>query len=50
MYFHPSWVKKIGLFCLLGLLYLLLPEYAQKLVGCFAVGWMFVDISEKVFN
>ena len=48
MYFHPTWIKKICLFLALAILYALLPENIQKLIGCFAVGWMLVEIADKV--
>ena len=50
MYFHPTWTKKICLFLALAILYALLPANIQQLIGCFAVGWMLVDISDKIFN
>jgi len=50
MWYQNIWTKKIGLFLVLALLYSLLPATIQQLVGCFAVGWMFVDIADKVFN
>ena len=50
MYFHPVWTKKIALFLALAVLYAVLPTNIQQLIGCFAVGWMLVDISSKIFD
>jgi len=50
MWYQNIWVKKTVLFLVLAVLYTLLPTTIQQLVGCFAVGWMFVDIADKVFN
>ena len=47
MYFHPIWTKKILLFLVLAIFYALLPANIQQRIGCFAVGWMFVDIADK---
>ena len=47
MYFHPIWTKKILLFLVLAVLYALLPADIRQMIGCFAVGWMFVDIADK---
>ena len=47
MYFHPIWTKKILLFLVLAVLYALLPANIREMIGCFAVGWMFVDIADK---
>ena len=47
MYFHPIWTKKICLFLALAILYALLPANIREMIGCFAVGWMFVDIADK---
>ena len=47
MYFHPTWTKKIALFLVLAVLYALLPANIREMIGCFAVGWMFVDIADK---
>lgn len=48
--FFNSWYKKIALFLALAVLYAILPQAIQQLIGCFAVGWMLVDISDKVFD
>lgn len=50
MWYQNIWTKKIGLFLALAVLYALLPENIRQVVGCFAVGWMLVDISDKIFN
>jgi len=50
MYFNPIWAKKICLFLALALIYALLPATIQQVVGCFATGWMLVDLADKIFN
>ena len=48
--FYKSWYKKIGLFIALLVLYTLIPFEAQRLIGCFAVGWMLMEICDKVID
>ena len=50
MYFHPTWTKKILFFLALAVLYVLLPKDISQVVGCFAVGWMLVDLADKLFD
>ena len=47
MVFTKLWLKKTALFLVLGVLYVLLPKDVQQMIGCFAVGWMLVDIADK---
>jgi len=50
MWYQNLWLKKTALFLVLGALYLLLPANVQQMIGCFAVGWMLVDVADKIFN
>ena len=50
MWYQNIWTKKIGLFLSLAVLYALSPANIQEFIGCFAVGWMLVDISSKIFD
>ena len=50
MWYQNVWTKKICLFLSLAVLYALSPENIKQLIGCFAVGWMLVDISSKIFD
>lgn len=51
MIFANVWLKKTIVFVLALLVYLfVLPAGVQQALGCFAVGWMLVDIVDKVFN
>ena len=50
MWYQNLWLKKMFLFAVLVVLYTLLPLDIQRLIGCFAVGWMLVDITDKIFN
>jgi hypothetical protein len=50
MWYQNIWLKKTGLFLALAVLYALSPVNVQQLIGCFATGWLFVDISSKIFD
>ena len=50
MWYQNIWLKKTVVFVVLAILYTLLPPEAKGLVGSFAVGWMLVDITSKVFD
>jgi Na+-transporting methylmalonyl-CoA/oxaloacetate decarboxylase beta subunit len=50
MWYQNIWLKKTVVFVVLAILYTLLPPEAKGLVGSFAVGWMLVDITGKVFD
>jgi hypothetical protein len=51
MWYQNIWLKKTAVFALALVVYLFaLPEAIQSGLGCFAVGWMLVDIIDKVFN
>jgi len=51
MWYQNLWLKKTIVFLLALLVYVfVLPSIAQQALGCFAVGWMLVDISDKIFN
>lgn len=51
MIFQNIWLKKTLVFALALAVYIFaLPATAQQALGCFAVGWMLVDIVDKVFN
>jgi hypothetical protein len=50
MWYRNLWLKKTMVFAVLVILYTLLPNEIRVLVGSFAVGWMLVDITGKVFD
>lgn len=51
MVFTNVWFKKTIVFLLALVVYLfVLPAGVQQALGCFAVGWMLVDIVDKFFN
>ena len=51
MVFTNMWLKKTLVFILALVVYLFaLPANVQEALGCFAVGWMLVDIVDKVFD
>jgi hypothetical protein len=50
MWYQNIWLKKTVVFAALAVLYTLLPSEVKVLVGSFAVGWMLVDITGKVFD
>lgn len=45
MWYQNLWLKKIAVFTLaLGVYLFALPATVQQAIGCFAVGWMLVDL------
>ena len=50
MWYRNLWLKKTVVFLALAVLYTLLPLEIRTLVGSFAVGWMLVDVTSKVFD
>ena len=51
MWYQNLWLKKIAVFLLAAIVYVaVLPGAVQSALGTFAVGWMLVDIVDKVFN
>ena len=50
MWHQNLWLKKTVVFLALAVLYMLLPLEIRTLVGSFAVGWMSVDVTSKVFD
>ncbi len=51
MWYQNLWLKKTVVFLLAAVIYMhVLPAVVQAAVGTFAVGWMLVDIVDKIFN
>ena len=51
MWYQNLWLKKTVVFLLAAVIYVaVLPTVVQSALGTFAVGWMLVDIVDKIFN
>lgn len=51
MWYQNLWLKKTIVFLLAAVIYVaILPAVVQSALGTFAVGWMLVDIVDKIFN
>jgi hypothetical protein len=51
MWYQNLWLKKTVVFLLAAVIYVaVLPAAVQSALGTFAVGWMLVEIVDKIFN
>ena len=51
MWYQNIWLKKTVVFLLAATIYVaLIPAAVQSAIGFFAVGWVMVDVIDKLFN